>query len=241
MKRKVFVILVAVFVLMLACSCPSLSSVVGTESPVNPAPTERVIVPTQAQPSRQVLFQDDFSSTNGTWDLYNLDYKVIEYADGGFRLWVNKAQLDIWSVAYQYFDGDVSVEVDATKYAGPDHNDFGIICRYSEDDPNDLYYFYFFIIGSDGTATIAKIDGQGQTYLSSSGSMEWSSAINTGYATNHIRADCIGNTLTLYVNNQQVMSVVDNSFSAGDVGLMAGTFDEIGVDIRFDNFVVSRP
>ena len=33
----------------------------------------------------------------------------------------------------------------------------------------------------------------------------------------------------------------DETFTTGDVGLIAGTFDAAGTDIRFDNFVVSKP
>ena len=68
------------------------------------------------------------------------------------------------------------------------------------------------------------------------------SAVNMGNAQNHIRADCIGDTLTLYVNGQQVSTVQDAAFtSGGDVGIFAGTYDTPGADIHFDNFVVTAP
>jgi hypothetical protein len=38
-----------------------------------------------------------------------------------------------------------------------------------------------------------------------------------------------------------VASVYDNSFTGGDVGLMVRTFDEGGVDMLFDNFLVREP
>ena len=58
---------------------------------------------------------------------------------------------------------------------------------------------------------------------------------------NHIRADCIGNELTLYVNGQQVATATDSEFTGGDIGVIAGTFSTPGTDIHFDNFVVTRP
>ena len=66
-------------------------------------------------------------------------------------------------------------------------------------------------------------------------------AVNMGDAQNHIRADCIGNTLTLFVNSQQVSTAQDSSFTGGDVGLFAGTYDTPGTDIYFDNFMVTAP
>jgi len=58
---------------------------------------------------------------------------------------------------------------------------------------------------------------------------------------NHLRADCIGNTLTLYVNFNEVASVQDSDFATGDVGVLAGAFAEAGVDVLFQNFVVIQP
>jgi len=38
-----------------------------------------------------------------------------------------------------------------------------------------------------------------------------------------------------------VADVSDDSLASGDVGLVAGAYDEAGTDIFFDNFKVLRP
>ena len=127
--------------------------------------------------------------------------------------------------------------MDATKIGGPDDNAFGVLCRYQ--DVDNYYYFY---ISSDGYAGIGIDNAGTKTVISSSdGNLAPDSGINQGAATNHIRADCIGNTLTLYVNGSQVASATDSSFSGGDVGLVAKTFSAAGTDIMFDNFFVYKP
>jgi hypothetical protein len=68
-----------------------------------------------------------------------------------------------------------------------------------------------------------------------------SSAIHQGDAVNEIVAECIGDQLVLHVNGELVDDVRDGTFVSGDVGLMAGTYEKVGVDIRFDNFAVYRP
>ena len=68
-----------------------------------------------------------------------------------------------------------------------------------------------------------------------------SDKIKTGIAINHLRADCNGNTLTLYANGFQFAQVQDPNLKHGDVGLLAGTFSHPGVDVIFDNFVVMKP
>jgi hypothetical protein len=181
-----------------------------------------------------VLFQDDFSDPSSGWDQVNEVEGITDYTNGVYRMLVNTDNTDIWANPSLNFT-DTVTEVEATKVGGPDDNDLGLICRY-QDESN----FYFFIISSDGFYGIAKVS-DGEQVLVGLESMEYSEAINQGNNTNRLRADCIGQTLTLYVNDQQLLQVTDAQFGSGDVGLIAGTFDVAGTDIHFDNFVVRQP
>ncbi len=182
----------------------------------------------------QVLFRDDFSDSGSGWDSVRTDEGVTDYENGAYRIFVNTDNMDVWANPGLSFT-DVHIEVDATKAGGPDDNDFGIICRYK-----DVDNFYFFIISSDGYFGIGKtVDGEQQ--LLDADSMDTSDAIRQGSATNHIAVDCVGSTLSLSVNGAHLQTVEDADFSSGDVGLLAGTYDEPGTDILFDNFVVTAP
>lgn len=181
-----------------------------------------------------VLFQDDFSDPSSGWDRIDLNEGVTDYTDGQYRIFVNTDSTDIWANPGLEFT-DVVVEVDATKVGGSDDNDFGVICRYQGEEN-----FYFFIIGSDQSYGIGIVKDGAQDLLSES-PMVYSQAIQTGNTGNHIRASCVDSQLTLSVNDEKLVEVTDSNFGSGDVGLMAGTFDEPGTDIRFDNFVVKKP
>jgi hypothetical protein len=181
-----------------------------------------------------VLFQDDFSDTSSGWDQVDDGEVITDYVDDAYQIVVNIDNTDVWANPGLSFT-DTVVEVEATKLDGPDDNDLGVICRYQ--GPSN---FYLFMISSDGFYTIAKWVG-GEHMLISSDNMEYSDAINQGYATNKIRADCIGSRLVLWVNDQVLMEATDTDFTTGDVGLIAGTFDIPGTDIMFDNFVVREP
>ncbi len=181
-----------------------------------------------------ILFQDDFSDPSSGWDRVTVDSGETNYANGVYRIFVNEASTDVWANPGLDFT-DVQVEVEATKVGGADDNDFGVICR-SQDEDN----FYFFIISSDGYYGIGKIVGDSQALIGMEAMLP-SEEIRQGDATNHIRADCTGSRLALYVNGELLQEVEDTQFTSGDVGLMAGTFDTPGTDIHFDNFVVSRP
>jgi len=176
------------------------------------------------------IFIDDFSNPASGWDRDRNDDHIIDYENGSYRIRVNKPHWTFWANPNKNFDGDVIVEVDATKTGGPDDNEFGVICRYQNTDN-----FYLFTISSDGFAIISKIQ-DGKSVGLSSEMMQSTDAIHQGAASNHIRAECKGNSLTLFVNDEEVANAVDSSFANGDVGLIVSAFDTPGVDILFDNF-----
>lgn len=181
-----------------------------------------------------VLFQDDFSDSSSGWDQVVSDQGVTDYQDGYYRITINTPNTDIWSNPGLSLS-DVVIETDTRKISGPDDNDYGVICRYI-----DLENFYFFIISSDGYFGIGRVLNGDQMLLGDN-TMSPNDAINMGNAENHIQASCIGNTLSLTINNQLVGSVRDSNLDAGDAGLIAGTFEIPGTDIAFDNFVIREP
>jgi len=184
--------------------------------------------------SGQALYHDDFSDPSSGWPQTVSANGSLGYIDGVYRMVVQSAGYDLWAVSGQTY-GDVQIEADATRLAGPVSNRFGLICRYQ-----DMDNFYMFIISSDGYYAIGKIKN-GAVSLLGQEMMAYSAAIVQGSDPNHLRFDCIGNTLTGIVNGQAIANTSDADFSGGDAGLMAGAFDEGGVDVTFDNFVVIKP
>jgi hypothetical protein len=186
--------------------------------------------------AEKAYFQDDFSNEATGWPRIRTDEGITDYENGVYRIFVNLENQDYFGVPELSPPSDVRVEVDATKVAGSDDNDFGILCRY-QDNNN----YYQFLISSDGYVGILKVVNGSLQNIAAENLIEHS-AVNIGNTQNHIRADCIGETLTLFVNDQQVSSAQDIAFTGeGRVGVYAGTYDEPGTDIHFDNFIVSTP
>jgi hypothetical protein len=182
----------------------------------------------------EILFEDDFSDPLSGWSRVTAAGGKTDYDDGVYRILVNEANTDIWTKPGLDFR-DVRIEVTAFKVGGDRDNRFGIICR-----AMDANNFYTFIISSDGYYGIGKIKNQGHTLIGMD-ALQPSDAISLGSSLNHIRADCIDDNLSLYVNGQLVAQVRDLDFPAGDVGLIAGTYATPGTDIRFDDFIVRKP
>lgn len=200
--------------LLLSACAPSLPAVLPVASPGD------------------VLYQEDFEDNTTGWARVSNDNGIMDYDSGGYRMLVRQPRLNMWSTSEKNF-GDVRIEADVIKLNGPDENRMGLMCRYQGGD------YYFFIISNDGYYTIGKFMG-GLTLLLGQSEMQASETIQQG-ASNHLRADCTGNTLTFYVNYTQIAAAQDTDLPNGDVGVLAGAFDEAGVDVLFDHFVVMQP
>ncbi len=216
--NRLFLLLAFLVVLSSACS---------TIVPATSVPQD------QDKASGSVLFQDDFARPISGWRRYTSAEGTMDYDAAGYRILVNSLNTNFWSTPQQNF-ADVRMEVDSGKLGGPDANRIGLLCRFT----NDTYYF--FMISSDGFYGIGIFAG-GQGVLLGQSEMQPDSNIKKGLAVNHLRADCVGDTLTFYANGFQLASVQDSTLKAGDVGLLAGTFDQPGVDVIFDNFVALKP
>lgn len=217
MNKKIFAALLVLVLATLACGLPSTGDG-GTTTDSN------------------IIFQDDFSDTGSGWYTYGDSDGLMDYSNGAFRTLVSTSDLLLFTTLDQSMPSDVVIDVDTLKTGGPDDNAFGVICRYVDTDN-----FYFFIISSDGYAGVAKYENNELYVITESGQMDYTETILQGASYNHITASCVGSTLTLTVNGTQLYSITDTSFSSGEVGFVAKAFSEGGVDIEFDNFVVTKP
>lgn len=205
-------------ILLSSCSVVDLVFPISTETPT----------------SGTVLFSDNFSSIESGWNTWNQNGSYVIYQSDGLRFFVDKPHMDFYSKPGFEFT-DVRIEVEAIKIDGPDNNTFGLICRL-QDEKN----YYAFVVSSDGYAGIIKV-ADGSYQLINSESMEFAPTVHQGEAINYLVASCQGNELSFDINGVNQFSIKDNSFVRGDVGLIAGSFEEAGVDIYFDNLTVFQP
>ena len=181
-----------------------------------------------------VLFQDDFSEKGSGWDRMVSEIGTTNYDDETYHIIVNEPLIDLFATPGHSFD-DVIVEVTAARRSGPVNNSYGVICRY-QDEEN----FYTALITSDGYAGIFEVR-DGKYDLIGHAEMIPVAAILGGNGANLIHFECVGSSLLLVVNGSPVDAQTDKSYESGDIGLIAGTFDEPGVHIAFDNLTVTQP
>ena len=185
--------------------------------------------------SGEVLFQDDFSDSGSGWDEQTDDTtRVLEYFDGYYRIQVEGSHQLLWTGPVMQFS-DVHLETDMIKVIGSSDDTFGLVCR-AEDASN----YYFFVISSDGYYGIGKSINGVQELLNAPGMLP-ADEISQGKTKNHLRADCIGERLELFINGQEIAKVTDSQFTHGRVGILAGTLEASENVILFDNFSVLNP
>lgn len=180
-----------------------------------------------------VVLRDEFSGDTG-WYTLEEDIFGFEYAGGGYRIYVNLLDTPIWSVRQREL-ADVRLEVDVSRTGGPENGYFGLVCRFNQEQRN----YYALVIDGEGNFAIAKTENNQFEFILEDASP--AGVIKSGDATNRMAADCIGDTLTLWTNGQQLASIEDEDFESGWIGLIAGTRDEPGIVALFDNLIVLKP
>jgi len=187
-----------------------------------------------AAPSGTVLFSDDFSQVPNGWGVSESADAAVAYERDGLRILVGQPGKDAWSVAGRKF-ADVDLAASVKRLSGPEDNMIGLICRY-QDHSN----FYLAFVSTDGYYGIARIE-QDSFHLISAKELQYNSFLAGLAGDFKLQALCSRDLLVLFVNGQALAQVRDSTFGMGDVGVFAGSYDQPGVDIVFDNFIVRQP
>ena len=199
-----------------------------------------------------VAFSDDLSKDRGKW--FHGDVGTAAGKSAGVTFFnrtgyhINSTEGSI-AVApdVKLSLGTTSVEADVTKTDGIDHpfsadgsttEVFGVMCRVGGASAG-VKTGYLFLIDSSGGYRVAVLQKDGTTnILDASRAPEPAIKTGTG-AVNHVRADCVDDHFTLFVNGDPVSQVTDNQLASGNVGLFAGAFalNRSPIDVAFENVV----
>ena len=188
-----------------------------------------------------VLFQDDFSNPNSGWDSHSGADVATDYDAGQYLIAISDPGVDVWGRPGLDLT-DVAFSASTQYVAGPANNEYGLICRYQRggDGKNS---FYFFLVSSDGYFALGKVIQDVRSILSpSQGSFQPTNALLPAQdGVNQLEAVCQGDHLSMSVNGTPVGDFTDSDLLHGDIGLVAGTFDEGGVRMHFDDVLVRKP
>jgi hypothetical protein len=195
-----------------------------THTPTPPPP------PTPTVPNWPVVLADDFDDPESGFTRSSDDESRLFYEDGQYVIGVIPEDWAAWSSrSGNVSDFVVEVAVTAEVQVGL----AGVIFRKEGGSQ-----FYIFAIRPDGHYSLMKHAEAVEAIL------DWrdSSHIRTGADTNRLRLVCVGPTITLYVNGQYLDTVQDTTFTEGEIGMIAGTWEgETHALFHFDNLRVYAP
>lgn len=180
----------------------------------------------------EVAFEDDFEHDRA-WAEFAGEEFHAGYTSDGYHIFVDiiTGNSPVFSIRQQEY-GDVVVESDVTGFTGPENGYYGVLCRFI-----DSSNYYRFTFSADGSYSIGAKKGEGFVLLASGADPE----LVNDESPNRVRAECLGSTLSMYVNGVKLLETQDESFKTGFIGLVAGTPDKEGLDVVFDNLVVLKP
>ena len=171
------------------------------------------------QPVQGVQLGDEVLTENfdavGDWDTLDEDGAYLNVEDGVYRASLDWSGRFIWGVNGEVHT-DAVIEVDM-QFSGPEHlTTGGIICRASPQNTGEGYYF---LIAANGRYSIRR-----GVSNSADGLVTWQDhdAIKTDGEVNRLRAECVGNLLQFFVNDEFLDNVRDESYQRGYTSLTIG-------------------
>lgn len=239
-----FRILVAITVLALAAlACQAVSGGGGGDVEVPTIEIPEIEVPTFEVPEIEVpdvsggdvILSDDFSSAQ--WGTGTDADSAVEYVNETLQFNVFKKNWFVWSTPDGEDYSNIHMEVTVINNDTDSTTAFGLMCNKSAGGD-----FYYLAVTAAGQYAIAKA-AEGEIDLFLTNNDEWgdSDLIPVNASSYRIGADCGNSTLTLYVDGQEVASVVDSSYTSGQVAVLAWSGEEAtNTNVSFDDFLMTE-
>jgi hypothetical protein len=180
----------------------------------------------------QVLVFEDSFDQEGVWDSRKLNVGRFGYDNGWFQIFIDKPDSFIYVPAPVLPAKDVRLEVDIAKRSGAASDEVGVFCRLQLEGGH-----YELLFSSEArTSAIYRVNGDEYVAIGRA-VLPPEIKLSTGQKPNHLRAECVGSVLRLYVNDWLTLEAQDSNFEGGWVGLAAGTGTRVSqLTADFDNF-----
>ncbi len=187
-------------------------------------------------PEASVLFADQFiPGETGRWRIEGDQTAAAALRDERLTIAVDAAQ----TVHYATLDGEIFtdfvLDVETTLLAGNPENSFGVLFRLVDGDQ-----FYRFALTGNGLYMVERRDGDNMVSLTQ-GWLDSTDLVQGVGAVNRLRIRAEGDQFTFSINEALTTELADGTYARGNIALEAGTFARPGIEVAFDNLVMSRP
>ncbi len=183
-----------------------------------------------------MLFSDSFApGETGSWEIEGDAQGVTAVINEQLVIELNAPNtLQFSTLADHTFD-DFILEVNGRQTSGDLGNTYGVLFRVQ--DPGR---FYRFEINGNGQYMLERRNGDG-SWTRFVDDWTETEAIKQGISVaNRLKVEANGPNIAVYVNDQLVQQITDNTYLRGNIALDAGTFIQPHTKVAFDNVVVRQ-
>lgn len=177
-----------------------------------------------------LVFDDSFDDRSGDWLEGETDRRILAVEDGEYHIFLKEPDIASpgFSRAYTYTDfGFMARAWQVTNL----HAYNGLAFRVN----GEVEEFYYFVVSSNGYYGVGQYhEGEWTEFID----WTYSEAINVGQGENLLYVACVGDEITVYVNDDELATVYDGSLTEGYVGFITGGFEDSGVLGAFDDAFV---
>ncbi len=181
-----------------------------------------------------VIFQEQFTAGQiGEWFTEVDEQGQSLITDNRLVIRVDAPQTSQYATLQNPLLTDFDLEVDATLLEGSLGSSYGVLFRMQSSGE-----FYRFVITGNGQFVVEKRLASGEWQRLTD---EWqdSSLINVGYnMPNRLRVVADGSNFFFYINDELVAQATDANYGRGLIALDAGTFNQPGLRVAFDNLTI---
>lgn len=209
---------------------PQPSATVEKALPTNPP------LPTATEEPPYYFTEEFDEDPYPNWGLYVIsgdENKLTTYFDDSMMFYeLNGPDIYAYYIYEYYVYEDVRLELEAENF-GLNKNNVSLVCRQYDVE------WYEFSVESGGLWYLYAHNDDGFNLLGSGGTK----LLNMGKEVNDYGMTCQGNTITLYINGEEIKSIKDNTyrFREGAVGFNISSLDIFPIEIGVDWLEVSEP
>jgi hypothetical protein len=215
----------------------------------------------EVRPVGEIIFEHDFSSPAGgllggqASETAGNEFgsRFAEYTAEGTLQIVSSSELPDYvagaNTEGMFVDGrdladlaKLSLEADVAPIDIGDAASWGLACRRDREVGRFYYAFVVDPLDAEVSAGIIRQDQPGGAWaeLGRAESLPQGVIIDSG-TTNRLRFDCIGSSLTLYLDGQEVVRATDSTYASGSIALFVNPIPsdgEASALVEFDNLVI---
>lgn len=179
--------------------------------------------------SEEPLFEDTFLRDRGQWTVGSDEGIERFYEDKAYHIAVTGADHTGWATA-GFAAGDFMAEVLSAQVESSPGSYVGLLFRYV-DNAN----FYAYLVNREGEFLLQKwVSGEPETLVG----WQDSDVIDDVTAENLLGVVVAGPRIVLLANDEPLAFVLDETFTTGDVALVAGTVEGEGMEASFDDLLL---